>query len=237
MANMKKKSVLLAVGSALVGGLGVGVASITTMAQADTRLAQEITTDSTVATGDSGAVGAEPKKGRRGHLESALNPLVQDGTITQTQADKVIDAIVAAAPMRGGMKGRMPLEVVAGALGISKETLRSELDGTKSIADIAKARGVDVQKVIDALVADATKRIDEAVTAGKLTAAQAATAKSTLTERITERVNKVGPAGRGGHGRHGRHGGRHDHGGDQAPAGGDTDGTGSTGSSSGISFV
>jgi polyhydroxyalkanoate synthesis regulator phasin len=236
MANMKKKSVLLAVGSALIGGLGVGVASITTMAQADTRPAQEIVTDSTVATSDSDAADDRGGKDRRGHLESTLDPLVQDGTITQAQADKVIDAIVAAAPMRGGMKGRMPLDVVAGALGISEDALRSELDGTKSIADIAKARGVDVQKVIDALVADATKRIDEAVTAGKLTAAQAATAKSTLTERITERVNKVGPAGRGGHGRHGRHGGHRDHGDDQSPAG-DADGTGSTGSSSGINFV
>lgn len=246
---MKKKSVLLAVGSALIGGLGVGVVGITTMATADSRPAAEITTDSTVPAGASGTAGtadappADAKQGRRDHLSDALDPLVKDGTITQAQADKVIDAIVSAEPMRGP-GGRMPLDVVAKAIGITVETLRSELDGTKSIADVAKAHSVDVQKVIDALVADATARIDEAVTAGKVTAEQAATRKSTLEARITERVNNVAPIGRGGRGGPGGHGGRHggpDGDGDgpdggQPPADGGTN-TGSTGTGSGITFA
>lgn len=247
MKQLKKKSVALAVGSALVGGLGVGIVGITTMATADSRPAAEVSTDSTLPTGDASATDTPPAdapppdapQGRRDHLASALDPLVKDGTITQTQADKVIDAIVAAEPMRGGRKGgRLPLEVVAKAIGISVDTLRSELDGTKSIADVAKAHNADVQKVIDALVADATSHIDAAVKDGKLTADQAATAKSTLADRITKRVNNVAPVGRGGRDGHdgGRHGGPDGDG--DGPGGPDgpppaDGGAGTSGSSSG----
>lgn len=248
MKKLKKTSVALAAGSALVGGLGVGIVGITTMATADSRPAAEVSTDSTLPAGDTGAADTPPAdappdapQGRRDRLASALDPLVKDGTITQTQADKVINAIVAAEPMRGGRKGgRLPLDVVAKAIGISVDTLRSELDGTKSIADVAKAHNVEAQKVIDALVADATARIDAAVKDGKLTADQATTAKSTLEDRITKRVNNVAPARRGDGHRGGRHGGPDGDGDgpDGAPADGGAGTSGSSsGSGSGITFA
>ena len=213
MKRFSKKSVLLATGSAMIGGLGVGVIAVGTMANADSRPAiEQVLAGDSGVTGESGAATTPADRpSRRQHLTSALAPLVTDGTLTQAQADKVITAIESAAPARGRRGGKRA-ELVASTIGITVEELRTELGTTKSVADVAQAHNVDVQKVIDALVADATKHIDQAVTDGKLTAARAATEKSTLVDRITTRVNTVGmpgrgPGGRGDRGGHGAMGG------------------------------
>lgn len=226
MKRFSKRSILLATGSAMIGGLGVGVVAVGTMANADSRPAQvTVVSDSgaTGATGDSGIIdvpgtastNSDPagRPDRRAHLAEALAPLVTDGTITQAQADKVIAAIDAAAPDHGPGGGGKRAELVASTIGITVDQLRTELGTDKSVADVAKAHGVDPQKVIDALVADATTHIDQAVTDGRITAAQAATEKSTLVDRITKRVNTAGFPGRGPGGR-GGHGGHHGMGGD-----------------------
>jgi polyhydroxyalkanoate synthesis regulator phasin len=70
------------------------------------------------------------------------------------------------------------LEVAAEAIGITEDELATELRSGKSIADVAKANDVDVQKVIDALVAEEKARLEEA--------------QETLTARVTERVNSTG---------------------------------------------
>jgi ribosomal protein S20 len=101
----------------------------------------------------------------------------------------------------GGPGGRASLGTVASTLGISEDELRTQLQSGKSLADIA---GDKTAAVVDALVAEATARIDQAVTDGKLTAEQAAERKANLTERITAMVNRTPPADgeRRGH-RHG----------------------------------
>jgi len=199
-----RKSVLIAATSVVAGGLGAGYLIVGPMASADT--AQVAEAGSSGTTGASGAT-AGPG-GRVAHLQSVLAPLVADGTITQGQADKVIAAIDAApkGPRHGGMRkgAKISLEVAATAIGITESDLRSELRSGKSIAQVASAKGVEIQTVVDALVAAATQRIDEAVSSGKLTAAQAETMKGSLAERITDRVNSVRPEGgrRRGGGRH-----------------------------------
>ncbi len=55
------------------------------------------------------------------------------------------------------------LEAAATALGITADELRTELQGGKSIADVATAKGVNVETVIDALVAEAKTRITDMV--------------------------------------------------------------------------
>jgi len=52
-----------------------------------------------------------------------------------------------------------------------------------------------VQAVVDALVADATARLDEAVANGRLTQEEADEKKAELQERITARVNGEWPEG------------------------------------------
>lgn len=106
------------------------------------------------------------------------------------------------APPDGGEPGRgdcrfgrgagFSPEAAATALGISESELHDELRSGKTIAEVAEAKGVDVQTVVDALVADATRRIDQAVTDGDITAERAASLKEGLAERINRLVNEGG---------------------------------------------
>lgn len=93
--------------------------------------------------------------------------------------------------MRPGFDG----EVVAAILGIEVHDLRSSLRDGSSIADIAGEVGVDVQRVIDALVAEMAAHLDLAVEHGRLTADEAATRRSEITERITVMVDRSRPGG------------------------------------------
>ena len=100
------------------------------------------------------------------------------------------------------------LDAAATALGVTDDELHTALESGKSIADVAKDKGVSVDKVIDAMVKDATTHIDQAVTDGKLTSDQAAQIKADLKTRITAMVNGERPAGGpGGFGHRGFRGG------------------------------
>ncbi|MFZ9706920.1 MAG: hypothetical protein ACO3CG_03670 [Ilumatobacteraceae bacterium] len=57
--------------------------------------------------------------------------------------------------------------VLEDTLGMTREEIRTGLESGKSIADLAKEKGVNVQKVIDALVAEARALITDMVN-GKL---------------------------------------------------------------------
>ena len=157
---------------------------------------------------------AQDQAARVDRIKQALAGLVKDGTLTQAQADKVAGTL-ASGPALGrgpggprGFGGHGPgLDAAAKALGMSDTDLVTALRSGKSLAAIAKEKGVDVQKVIDALVAEAKQRLADAVKDGRLTQAQADQRLKDLTARITERVNSAGPGGPGGFGRgHGRWG-------------------------------
>lgn len=99
---------------------------------------------------------------------------------------------------RGPGEGRharrlLGLETAADAIGISEDELRTALRDGSTLAEVAEANDVDVQTVIDALVAEATDRIDQAVGDGRLDEARAEEIKADLTERITARVNGEAP--------------------------------------------
>jgi hypothetical protein len=167
---------------------------------------------------------AEPTHQERPRiLEDALAGLVDDATITQGQADAVIERVKAAAqdhvaerggpgqgrPGPGGQHGprAADLESVADAIGIDVETLRQAMRDGQTLAEIAEANGVDTQTVIDALVAAASDKIDEGVACGRIDEAQAVEIKAGLAERITASVNGEGfrEGGPGGPGRFGGH--------------------------------
>ena len=72
---------------------------------------------------------------------------------------------------------------VAKALGITTDELKTDLGKGQSIADIAKSKNLDVNTVIDTLVGDASAKIDQAVTDGHLTQAQADKLKAGAQDR------------------------------------------------------
>jgi predicted RNA-binding protein associated with RNAse of E/G family len=89
--------------------------------------------------------------------------------------------------------------VVAKAIGITETELNTALSGGQSIAAVAKAHNVDVQTVVDALVADKKDEIAAALKAGTITQAQADQESANATKFATDQVNGTG-FGRGGRG-------------------------------------
>jgi hypothetical protein len=85
------------------------------------------------------------------------------------------------------------LDAAAKALGITSDELMTQLRDDKSIADVAKAKNVDVNTVIDAIVSDAKAKLDDAVKDGHLTQAQADELQTDLKDRVTELVNNTRP--------------------------------------------
>jgi hypothetical protein len=219
---MKKTNKFAAIG--LAAGLTVGGATGLVLAVPAISGAQSTDTTTAPATGTQGETG-RPDPGQ--HVADALAPLVSDGTLTQDQADKVIAALEAARPQGGpgmGHGGGMGLDAAATALGITADELRTELQSGKTIAQVAGDKGVDVQTVIDAMVAQLKTHLDEEVASGEHTQAEADQKLADATTRITEQVNNAmptggrGPGGPGGFGGHGGPDG-------QAPDQGTTDTT------------
>jgi hypothetical protein len=163
------------------------------------------------------SVASSTMKGPRGlDLAATLSALVAKGTITQAQADAVLAAANAARAAADAMRPAKPDHAARLALiattGVDAATIQTRLAAGETLAAIA---GAKKDALIAALVADETKRIDAAVTAGKLTAAQATAMKTNLTAHVTAEVNSVRPMGgklghkdgKGGKGGHGPKGG------------------------------
>ena len=203
---MTKKKVIAVVVTTLALTAGsIGVAG------AASKASQKVSVTKS-STRIAGQVGVGPEQA----LATILKELVTKGTLTQAQADAVTAAAAAAKaahdadrPM-GGKGGPLDADraameaLVSTTIGVDSATIKSRLQAGESLAQIA---GAKKDALIAALVANETKRIDAAVTAGKLTAAQATQMKANLVAHVTEEVNQVGGKGpKGGRGGHG-----HDH--------------------------
>lgn len=143
--------------------------------------------------------------------QTLIDALVKAGEAKLDEAKKglpdAISKLVDAKPPTGaptdrkgrpGMPGRgAGLEPVAKVLGMSVDDLRAALKDGKTLAQIAKDKGVDKQKVIDALAAEAKTHLDEAVKAKRLTQAEADEKLAEITKGITSWVNDGKPAGGG----------------------------------------
>ena len=118
-------------------------------------------------------------------LQEVLKPLVDDGTLTQEQADKVVAAARLAAGPRS-RRSRWPrwlrrprlmgagLDVVATTLGITEEEVRTASCKTaRRSPQLAVSNGKTGQDVIDAIVAEVKTHLDEDVADGELTQEEA----------------------------------------------------------------
>lgn len=85
-----------------------------------------------------------------------------------------------------------PFAAAATFLGTTEQDLRTQLRSGKSLAQIAQAAGRSKDALVQAIVADETTKIDQAVKDGKLTADQATRIKQNITQRITDLVDHVG---------------------------------------------
>jgi hypothetical protein len=103
-----------------------------------------------------------------------------------------------------------PLAAASKVLGITEAELKTELEAGKSVADIAKAKNIDLATVKAALLAEAKAHIDAEVAAGKHTAAEGAAKLAEVTSRIDTMLTTAGLPARGPHGEGGKggHGGK-----------------------------
>jgi hypothetical protein len=134
-------------------------------------------------------------------LANRVDRAVAAGTITKEQGDALKARIQSpgtplfgGAPLRGerhlhhfGPAG--DLSVAADYLGVTKEQLLADLRSGKSLADVAKEKGKSVDGLVDALVADVNRKLDDAVKAGRLTEAQRKELGASIEERVTALVN------------------------------------------------
>ena len=135
---------------------------------------------------------ADNGKGRE-KLGSALSGLVSNGTITQSQADAINKSLADARTANKVVMDKnhaAKLAVITSTLGITEEALKTRMKAGDSLATIA---GANKDALIAALVASKTKEINDAQTAGKITADQATKMKANLTSRVTEMVNSSRP--------------------------------------------
>lgn len=103
----------------------------------------------------------------------------------------------------GGVRGvTTGIAAAAAYIGTTEADLRTNLQAGQTLTQIATAAGKTRDGLIAAMVADVNAKIDAAVAAGTITAAQAAEKKAAVTEHVTEEVDEVhevrtsGPGGR-----------------------------------------
>ncbi|MEZ5141569.1 MAG: hypothetical protein R2726_03485 [Acidimicrobiales bacterium] len=101
----------------------------------------------------------------------------------------------------GHDRGGAGLDTAAAAIGISADELRTALQNGQTIAQVAQSKGVEPQKVVDAIVAEMNKHFDEELASGEHTQAEIDQKKAEAAQRATDMVNntmpKGGPGGRG----------------------------------------
>jgi hypothetical protein len=146
-----------------------------------------------------------------------VDEAVTEGWLTQDQADlmkwRMDQAPGFGMPHMGrgfegfghGMMGGEDnlLSIAADKLGIKLTDLLTELQGGKSIADVAGEKGVDTQVIVDAYLAQIKGNLDEAVTAGRITQKQADYQLQQMEQRVTDQLDNTGLGGFDGGGRHG----------------------------------
>jgi hypothetical protein len=99
-----------------------------------------------------------------------------------------------------------PLAAASKVLGITEAELKTELEAGKSVADVAKAKNIDLATVKAALLVEAKAHIDAEVAAGKHTAEEGAAKLAEVTSRIDTILTTAGLPARGPHGKGGPEG-------------------------------
>lgn len=193
MTNLKKNFSLIGAGAVGVAALTLGTAGIAGAQDAD----ESTTTDPAVEeTEDSTrAERREARQERRqARIQSVIDDLIADGTITQEQVDAAESVRDILQAQREEAKAEK-LQALADAIGISVEDLEAAKSEGASLADIA---GDNLDAVVDLFVDNATDRINAAVESGRITQEQADERLDGLEDRITTRLEEGGGFGKRG---------------------------------------
>jgi hypothetical protein len=133
-------------------------------------------------------------------LSDRVDAAVVAGRMTKAEGDVLKQRIASDGfPLLGGLRPGFAhhgifdrLEAAAGYIGVTEARLRTELDGGKSLAQVTTDHGKSVDGLVNALYADAKTKLDDAVSAGRLTKARETEILGVLRDRITSMVNRTG---------------------------------------------
>ena len=100
-----------------------------------------------------------------------------------------------------GYQGTMPA-ILADALGMTSEELYAALSDGQTIAELAAAQGVEMDALVDALIAPRTLQLEQAVLDGYMTQEQADWMIEMMTTQMAWRLESLnlGYGGQGGYG-------------------------------------
>ncbi|KAG2870806.1 hypothetical protein PC115_g25016 [Phytophthora cactorum] len=148
--------------------------------------------------------------------KTELQQRLTDGKLTQTQFDERLATLTQSitdlvngnlsevgAGGRGGFGGpgaERYTEELASVLGITTDELKEAREAGSTIAEIAAAKNVDVQTVVDKLVAAQKANLQQKLTDGELTQAQYDERAADITQRVTDLINGKLSEDRAGHG-------------------------------------
>ena len=191
-SNNRFTKVAVATGLIVCSGAAVlGLTGFASAQVANNPVAVVAATDD-ATTPDSGAPAAPAEESGTGTITAQAADGATIPAITEDHADRP-----------------NPLAVAAKAIGVTEAELRTELQAGKSIADVAKAKNVDLADVKKALLDEMKTHLAEEVASGKHTQAEADAKLAEATTRIDTMVTTAGlPMGRGGHGAKGMGGHR-----------------------------
>ncbi len=161
---------------------------------------------------------------------AVLDTAVEEGRLTQEKADAmqtnaeehfaemVENAGLGSMHHRGGAPGALPeegmplgrfgadmmgvswLDTIAAELGLTVDELHTEMAEGSTVADLAAEHDVDLQIIVDVLLAEHEAAVSAAVEGGRLTQEQADAMQANMAERITDMVENgwdAGPCGPG----------------------------------------
>ena len=129
-------------------------------------------------------------------LREQLDDLVEDEVISDEQADAVAEHLAERSPLRNhrpaaGGAG-FPFGGVLDALGVDPTELRDQFRSGQSLGEIAEATDVDVDAVLDAVIAAHQDRLSDAVADGRLTQPEADERAAAFEERLRALVDRFG---------------------------------------------
>ncbi len=91
-------------------------------------------------------------------------------------------------PFQGGHQGLV--KVTAEVTGLSEDEVIAALEDGQTFAEIAEGEGVDPQEIVDAAIAEAESRLQEAVDEGRLTEERMDQMLERLAEELPERLEQ-----------------------------------------------
>ena len=228
---------LVAAGAAALVAVGGGAAIAATQFDSPSARSQAVIADA------AGQLGVTPDKlsaALKQAVENQIQAEVTSGQLTQAQADAMKKRVESGDyPLMGGFGFRDgfghgggfgpgfglfgELSAAATYLGVTVDSLRTDLAGGKTLAQVAADQKKSVDGLVSALLDSAKSKLDAAVKAGRLTQAQEDSILSNMKQQVTDMVNgkrpSLGPSGPSGpqgvlpfNGPMGRGGGMHGHG-------------------------